>query len=142
METLGAIARREQTNTNTESDALNAINLPSKLDYPYLIVYSNIVENTNHYGGPTGYDKLPAIAYITRNYASGDYFYAFATTWAYTADKDYILTDIKTDIRLPDGRAAPIDPNSSIIYKITKPLVLPAVENNISTNNKKKNDKS
>ena len=114
-----------QGETNAVSDLLIAANLPRKLDFPYLVVYSDIIENPSYYGGPSGFDKLKAISYITRNYSEGDYFFSFATNWSYTADKDYIISSITTDIRLPDGRAAPIDDNSSVIYKITKPQVMP-----------------
>lgn len=141
----GGVARRTQTNTNAESDQLQAINLPAKLDYPYLVVYSDIVRNPDYYGGNTGYTKLPAIAYITRNYATGDYFYSFATNWSYIADHPYIITDITTDIRLPDGTPAPINQNSSVIYKITKrqsmPPPPPLEEKKISHNNKKDDKK-
>ena len=137
----GGVARITQTNTNAESDELQAINLPSKLDYPYLVVYSDIIRNPDYYGGNTGFTKLPAIAYITRNYATGDYFYSFATNWTYTADHDYTITDITTDIRLPNGQPAPINENSSVIYKITKvqamPPPPPLEENKISHSSKK-----
>ncbi len=114
-----------QAETNAVSDLLIAASLPRKLDFPYLVVYSDIVQNPSYYGGPSGFDKLNAISYITRNYSEGDYFFSFATNWNYIADKDYIITSITTDIRLPDGRPAPIDENSSVIYKITKPQIMP-----------------
>ncbi len=115
----------KQSSTNAISDLLIAKNLPRKLSYPYLVVYTDIVRNSDYYGGVNGHEKLNAISYITRNYAEGDYFYSFTTNWDYTADTDYIITSILTDIRLPDGRPAPIDENSSVIYKITKPKVMP-----------------
>ena len=43
------------------------------------------------------------------------------------ADHNYILTDIKTKITLPDGSPVILDPNSTIIYKITKRQVMPAL---------------
>ncbi len=121
---LGALIAKQAT-TDSNSDLLIAYNMPQKLDYPYLVVYTDIVRNPSYYGGPTGHQKLQAIAYITRNYAEGDFFYSFATSWNYTADTDYVITDITTDIRLPDGRPAPIDKNSSVIYKVVKPQAMP-----------------
>ena len=121
---LGALIAK-QAITNATSDLLIAKDMPQKLDYPYLVVYTDIVRNPLYYGGPDGSQKLSAIAYITRNYASGDYFYSFATGWSYTADQDYIITDITTDIRLPDGSPAPIDKNSSVIYKIQTTKAMP-----------------
>lgn len=121
---LGGLITK-QSITNADSDILVAAGMPQKLDYPYLVVYTDIVRNPLYYGGPDGRQKLSAIAYITRNYAEGDFFYSFATGWSYTADQDYILTDITTDIRLPDGSPAPIDKNSSVIYKIQTTKAMP-----------------
>lgn len=114
-----------ETNIDCESDELIAKNLPTKLDFAYLVVYSDIVNSSLFYGGGNGGSKIPAMGYISRNYSQGDYFYSFSTTWNYTADKDYILTEINTKITLPNGEPAPIEPNSSVIYKITKPKSLP-----------------
>ncbi len=60
MENLGAVALNQGTYINAESDELIARNLPSKLDYPYLIVYSDIVRNTKFYGGANGQKKVTA----------------------------------------------------------------------------------
>lgn len=119
----GGIPNGVVAKTNAVSDEIIANNLPQKLDYPYLVVYSSIAENSDFYGGKGGNSRLPAVAYITRNYAQGDFFYSFATTWQYTADRSFIITDITSDIRMPNGSPAPLDRQSSIIYKITKPLV-------------------
>jgi hypothetical protein len=125
MENLGATATNEGTYVNAESDELIALNLPSKLDYPYLVVYSDIVRNTKFFGGANGQQKVPAMAYISRNYATGDYFYSFSTGWTYTIDTPYVLTDFTTQIMLPDGSPAPINKNSSVVYKITKQAPIP-----------------
>lgn len=125
MENLGGIAENFGVYTNAESDELIALNLPQKLDYPYLVIYSDIVRNTQFYGGANGQQKIPAMAYISRNYSTGDYFYSFSTGWTYTVDTPYILSDFTTQIMLPDGKPAPIEKNSSVVYKITKAKALP-----------------
>lgn len=86
--------------------------------HPCLVVHSDVVRNSIYFGGDSGHQKLSAIAYITRNHAEGDYFYAFSISWSYTADQDYAIMDITTDIRLPYGDPAPIDESSSVIYKV------------------------
>ena len=110
-----------ETSTNGGTDALLATNLARKLDYPYLVVYSNIVDNSSYYGGANSHAKLPAVAYIPRSYTTGDFVYASGTTWAYTADKDYVLSDITVDVRMPSGDPAPLDANSAVIFKVTRP---------------------
>jgi hypothetical protein len=111
--------------TNATSDELIAVNLPKKLAYPYLVVYSDIVANPSYIGGSSGHTKLQAIAYLTRNYTEGDFFYNSATSWTHTVDLPHVLSSIRTSIRLPDGTEAPIDENSSVIYKIVKPQAMP-----------------
>lgn len=126
MGNLGGSAPNQSIYINAESDSLVAVNLPSKLDYSYLIVYSNIVQNTQFFGGGSGSQKIPAMAYVTRNYSTGDFFFSGGPTgWTYIADKDYILTEFDTNITLPNGLPAPIENNSSVIFKIIKPKQLP-----------------
>ncbi len=122
---LGVLPPNTEANVQAESDSLIAAGLPKKLSYPYLVVRTNLVLNPDYIGGESGYEKLPAIAYITRNYSEGDYFYSFTTNWNFTVDMPYVVSNIITDIRLPNGRPAPIDNNSSVIYKINKLRKLP-----------------
>ena len=115
-----------------------AQDLPNKLDYPYLLIYSSIIAggtNTEYYGGSDGKSKLPCVGYITRNYNSGDFFYGMEQSFSYTATKTFTLTEIETEIRLPDGTRPRLNTHNSVIYKITKPLIIPG--NNILPNNKK-----
>tara|TARA_R110001632_G_scaffold26702_4_gene72014 strand:- start:2344 stop:6021 length:3678 start_codon:yes stop_codon:yes gene_type:complete len=108
-----------------QQGTITAFNLPSKLDYPYMLIYSSVMTNgtdTEYYGGVDGKSKLPCIGYITRNYNSGDFFYSLEQGFNYTANKDFVITDIETELRLPNGLRPRLQPHSSVIYKITKPL--------------------
>ena len=125
MVNIGANAPNKSVFINAVSDSLVAVNLPAKLDYSYLIVYSNIVQNTQFYGGGNGQQKIPAMAYVSRNYSTGDFFFGQQSSWSYIADKEYIITEFDTNITLPNGLPAPIENNSSIIYKITKQKTMP-----------------
>jgi hypothetical protein len=147
MENIAGV-RPNQLEANAESDKLIARNLPSKLDYSYLVVYSDIIPNVKYYGGANGEQKIPAMAYISRNYSTGDFFYSFTTDWTYMVDKPYILSHFKVDIRLPNGKPAPISDNSSLIFKVMKRKVMPPIQNptmspeeqkKIDDANKKKN---
>lgn len=125
MGNLGTTPSEQTVNTNAVSDELVAVGVPSKLNFSYLVVYSDIVRNSSYYGGRSGQQKVPAMAYITRNDTTGDFIYQFTTNWDYIADSNYIISDITTDIRLPNGNPADIEKNSAVIYKITKPMSLP-----------------
>jgi hypothetical protein len=108
--------------------SLTAQDLPTKLDYPYLLIYSSIIQggtDTQYFGGLDGKSKLPCVGYITRNYNNGDFFYSLEQSFNYTCTKSFTLTEIKTEIRLPDGSRPRLQPHNSVIYKITKPMDLP-----------------
>ena len=108
--------------------SLTAQDLPTKLDYPYLLIYSSIIQggtDTQYYGGLDGKSKLPCVGYITRNYNNGDFFYSLEQSFNYTCTKSFTLTEIKTEIRLPDGSRPRLQPHNSVIYKITKPMEVP-----------------
>lgn len=109
---------------------LTAQDLPTKLDYPYLLIYSSIISggtDTQYFGGADGKSKLPCVGYITRNYNNGDFFYSLEQSFNYTCTKPFTLTEVKTEIRLPDGSRPRLQPHNSVIYKITKPMALPEV---------------
>jgi hypothetical protein len=128
---------------SVEQASIAAQDLPSKLDYPYLLIYSSIIAggtDTEYYGGADGKSKLPCVGFITRNYNSADFFYGLEQSFSYTATKTFILTEIETEIRLPDGTRPRLNTHNSVIYKITKPLII--YNNNILLNNKELNKKN
>lgn len=112
-----------QVQPAVEQASLLAINLPQKLSFPYLCIYSSIVAggtDTMYIGSGDGKQLIPCVAYLTRNYNQGDFFYGLEQSFNYTATKNFTITDITTDIRLPDGTRPYLQPHSSVIYKITK----------------------
>ena len=114
-----------QATPQTVQNKLLATNLPSQLDYPYLCVYSSIIRGgvlSKYMGGPDSQQLLNCMGYITRYNNEGSFFYGSESSFQYTATKDFVLSEIETDIRLPDGTRPRLSKNSSVIYKITKPL--------------------
>ena len=108
--------------------SITAFKLPQKLEYPYLNVYSSIISNgtnTTYYGGGDGKSKINCVGYITRFNNEGDFFYQIVSNYSFTSLQDFVLTDIDTDIRLPDGSRPRLEPHSSIIYKITSTDIIP-----------------
>jgi len=120
MENLGAPTWLSPVITIGESDSIIASLIPKKLAYPYLIVHSDIIQSRSTFYGSGYTTTVPAIGFIQRNYDSSDFFYGFASSWRYVVDKSFILNDFIVDIVLPTGRPAPLDDDSSIIFKITK----------------------
>ena len=66
---------------------------------------------------------------LTRQNNEGDYFYGVETSYNFTATKDFTLSEVETEFRLPDGSRPKLEPHSTVIYKVTKPLVSVAQEN-------------
>ena len=68
---------------------------------------------------------LPAVGYLNRNYSSSDFFYSFVSDFKYIADRSHVINNFDIEIRLPNGKLANLEDNSSIIFKVIKPAVLP-----------------
>lgn len=121
---LGANCNR-QTEPDILQGTITAFELPDKLNFPYYTVYSSIPSmgtDSIWIGGNDGYSKLPCMGYLTRENNIGDFYYNAEQTFQYTATKDFTLTEVETDIRLPDGTRPKLNPHSAVIYKITKNL--------------------
>jgi hypothetical protein len=121
---LGASANRP-TEPDIEQGTITAFELPDKLNFPYYTIYSSIPSmgtDSIWIGGNDGYSKLPCMGYLTRENNIGDFYYNSEQTFQYTATKDFTLTEVETDIRLPDGTRPKLNPHSAVIYKITKNL--------------------
>ena len=54
-------------------------------------------------GGNDSQQLLNCMGYITRYNNEGSFFYGSESSFQYTATKDFVLSEIETDIRLPDG---------------------------------------
>lgn len=129
MYDLGVSATRQATPDASEG-AITAFKLADKLSFPYFCVYSSIPSagtDTEWVGGDDGHSNLPCMGYLTRENNIGDFYYNAQQSFEYTAIKDFTLTEVETDIRLPDGSKPRFEGHSAVIYKITKPLTsLPA----------------
>ena len=62
------------------------------------------------------------MTYLTRENNESDFFYQSEKGFSFTATKDFTITDITTDIRLPNGDRPFLDSHSTVIYKIEKPI--------------------
>ena len=121
MFSLGGNNFATESVATVDSDSLIANNLPSKFNYSYLVIYSDIVgQSSNFITGSNLQITTPAIGYMTRNYSSADFMYSFDSDFNYTADRSFLLNNFNVEIRQPNGRLASIENNSTIIFKIVK----------------------
>ena len=104
---------------------ITATRLASKFDFSYLCVYSSLISegtDTIYIGGSDNQSRLSCMTYLTRENNQSDFFYQGEKGFNFTATKDFTITDITTDIRLPNGERPILNSSSTIIYKIEKPL--------------------
>ena len=128
MFSLGGNNFGTESVATVDSDALIANGLPSKFNYSYLVIYSDIVGQTSNFiTGSNIMITTPAIGYMTRNYSSADFMYSFDGDFNYIADRSFLLNNFNVEIRQPNGRLASIENNSTIIFKVVKNIrpVLP-----------------
>ncbi len=122
---LGGDTLNEAIRPDAIQGEITASNLPNKFDFAYLTINSSLVQegtDTIYIGGGDNQSKLPCMTYLTRENNESDFFYQNERTFTYTATKDFTITDITTDIKMPDGSRPRLDAHSTIIYKIEKPL--------------------
>lgn len=121
MFSLGGNNFATESVATADSDSLIASGLPSKFNYSYLVIYSDIVGQTSNFiTGSNLMVTTPAIGYMTRNYSSADFMYSFDSDFNYIADRSFLLNNFNVEIRQPNGRLANIEDNSTIIFKIVK----------------------
>ncbi len=137
MKNLGIPRNGVSISATAETDSLIATSLPQKLAYSYLVVYSDILQQQSTYYGSNYLSTLPAIGYITRNYDTSDFFFAFSNDWSFYVDKKRMLNEFTIDIRLPNGMKPPIDDNSSILFKVIKKKLIGIVKDKDKDKDKK-----
>tara|TARA_R110000823_G_scaffold315003_1_gene445275 strand:- start:469 stop:5004 length:4536 start_codon:yes stop_codon:yes gene_type:complete len=114
---------RERTTAytfETIGQSLQASTLPTKTEYPYFFVMSDIVE-TNFYTSINQGSKLNVIGIISKLNAEQDFYFTYQSPLTFYASKDKIISQITTEIRTPDLKEpSAISPYSSVIYTITR----------------------
>lgn len=98
-----------------------ATNLPQKLEFPYWLIQSDIIEGCKFNSENNGSEDN-IVAMCNRAYLAGDFAFSFAPDYKFTATKDYVITSIKTRILNPDLSPAFISDKTAVIYKVESPL--------------------
>jgi hypothetical protein len=119
---------------------LTAPNLPSKLINPYYNIRTDVLDDSQYYGGKFSYQPLPIIATIAKSSDYNNFFVSLDGGLEFTFTRNKVITSIKTSITDPDGSTADIQGNSAVIYKLTKTLPqerLNVLDNFLQTSQKK-----
>jgi hypothetical protein len=109
-------------NIATDSDSCYALGLPKKLENPFWLIKSDIIDGVEFNSEKTGGGRQNVVAVCNRAYLAGDFAFSFATSYAFKATKEFVITGIKTAILNPDLTPADISDATTIIYKVVSPI--------------------
>jgi hypothetical protein len=110
-----------------KSAQINAASLPVKTRYPYFLIKSDIIADTNYLGSDDSGQSLPIIAVVSKNSAESDFFFSDDGQSDFTITAPKTITSIRTEILNPDGSLSKLNDDTSVIYKVVK-------QNNASLN--------
>lgn len=115
------VTQYPQVVEKTQSIIISAVNLPKSMTKPYYSIHSSLISNINGIGGgrDSAGTQLPIMSICSKFDSNNDYFFT-ESSLEFTITKKSILSDVRTEIRNPDGTIANIDEGSSVIYKILR----------------------
>jgi len=109
------------TQVSADSATIDATNLPTKTLRPYYTIRSDIISDSNFYGGKDEPSVMPVVSVLDKMNQYGDFFYSGGPGQIeFTATTSKTITEIKTQICDPSGEPARLSPNSCVMYKVTK----------------------
>ena len=68
---------------------------------------------------------LNVIGLALKSYNSADFYYSYSPSYSMTADRDFVLTTITTELRDSNGNIANVGDRCVVVYKITKGKEIP-----------------
>ena len=120
---LNTSSNQPNISITAETALTYASNLPQKLEFPYWLIQSDLIEGCQFNSENNGSEDN-IMALCNRAYLAGDFAFSFAPDYKFTATKDFVVTGIKTRILNPDLSPAFINDKTAIIYKIESPIQL------------------
>jgi hypothetical protein len=109
------------TQVSANSATIDALDLPTKTLRPYYTIRSDIITDSNYFGGKDEPSVMPVISVLDKMNQFGDFFYSGGPGQIeFTATQSKTITEVKTQICDPSGAPAVLSPNSCVIYKIIK----------------------
>ncbi len=114
-------ARGFTNQVSSVSDRCYALGLPKKLENPFWLIKSDIIDGID-FNSENGGKNQNIVAVCNRAYLAGDFAFSFSTSYAFKATKEFVLSGVKTSILNPDLTPADINDATTIIYKVVSPI--------------------
>ena len=110
------------TSIKTTSALMTSRSVIVNLTSPFYRIYCNLPLDTLTY---LSSGSLSCAGYMTKNYQSQSFIYSFASDYGGFLTRDVLITDLRTEIRDPNGLLVnSIDSNSAVFYKVARQIVL------------------
>ena len=122
---LGFDNGRESVLTGVDSRGMFFSGSIHRAETGFYRVYTNFA--SPEYLTAEGGD-LNVIGLALKSYNSADFYYSYSPSYSITADKDFVLTNITTELRDSDGNIANVGDRCVVVYKITKSKEIPMLE--------------
>lgn len=106
----------------TQSMNIQAVNLPTRMIRGYYTIRSNILENTPFIGGKVNNTDMPIIGIVDKINGDGDFYFGQEGSLTFTITKPLRLASLTIGIHDPDGSYSRTSEQSTILFKIEKPV--------------------
>ena len=106
----------------TQSITILADNLPTRMIRGYYTIRSNILEGTPFVGGKQNNTTMPVISVVDKMNADGDFYFSQEGSLVFTITKEMRIASIAVSIHDPDGSYARTSDQSTVLFKIQKPV--------------------
>ena len=107
----------------TQSIQIIADNLPTRMIRGYYTIRSNILEGTPFIGGKVNNTTMPIIGVVDKINGDGDFYFGQESSLTFTITKPIRLASLTIGIHDPDGSYARTSEQSTILFKIQKPVI-------------------
>ena len=107
----------------TNSMTIIADNLPTRMIRGYYTIRSNILEGSPFIGGKVNNTNMPVIGVVNKISNFGDFTFGEESSLTFTITKPIRLASLSVSIHDPDGSYARTSEQSTILFKIQKPVV-------------------
>lgn len=106
----------------TTSMIISAVNLPTRMIRGYYTIRSNILEGSPFIGGKVNSTTMPIIGIVDKINGDGDFYFGQEGTLEFTITKSLRLASITIGIHDPDGSYANTSEQSTVLFKVQKPV--------------------
>ena len=118
----GGIDLKPEIIQKTSSIQIVADNFPINMRDGYYTIRSDIVPDSFFVGGKTDNTNMPIVSIVNKQSPESDYFFTTDEDIVFTVTRPTLLSSINVSICDPDGTFANTSGDSSVIFKIQRPI--------------------